>query len=453
VIEVEGRRVIVVGLGASGLAAARALLRVGATLEVTENDHSPVLEQRAAELRRSGAHVTIGGHDTAGLDADFAVVSPGIPPQAPIIKALMHADIPLWSEIELAYRLARCEFLAVTGTNGKTTTTALLAAMLAAGGIPSTAAGNIGLPLVEAVQIVGDDGAIAVELSSFQLANIKEFRPRAAVLLNVAEDHTDWHGSFEAYLAAKARIVENQTSEDNFLPNHEDPAAMEIASSASSRVLAWSAVSLPAGGVGVADERVLHGDVQLFRTSDVPLAGEAGLQDAIAAAAAAVSYGVDPRAIRETLRDFRPPSHRLETVATVDGVSYIDDSKATNPHATITAVRGLQEVVLIAGGRSKGIDLSPLVSAVPPVTAVVALGESREEVAAVFDHLVPVELAEDMEDAVARARRLANGKGSVLLSPACASLDMYASYAERGACFASAVRALLDGRQKDDLHG
>nr|MBA3431954.1 UDP-N-acetylmuramoyl-L-alanine--D-glutamate ligase [Actinomycetota bacterium] len=336
----EDKRVLVVGLGVSGLAAARVLLRLGATVAVTEAGSSEVLEGRAEELRRAGAHVVIGGHDPALLDADLAVVSPGIPPSSPVVTSLWEAGIPLWSEIELAYRLARCDFLAVTGTNGKTTTTSLLAAMLASAGVSSMAAGNIGLPLVEAVSNVPAGGAIAVEVSSFQLETIELFRPRAAVLLNVAEDHTDWHGSFDAYAAAKGRITENQTGDDTFLPNHDDRIAMEIAARAPSQVLAWSSTNVPTGGIGVRDGCVVQGDVELFHSSEVPIPGEAGLQDAIAAAAAAVSYGIDLRAIRRALKDFHPPPHRLELIAEAGGVSYIDDSKATNPHATITAVKG-----------------------------------------------------------------------------------------------------------------
>ena len=441
--EFAGKRVLVVGLGVSGFAAARALLALDAKVRVTEaSDHQNV-RMRADTLRSEGAEVETGGHDTEMLGADLAVVSPGIPPTSAIVKALEREGVHAISEVELAFRLSRCDFLAVTGTNGKTTTVSLLAAMLKEGGIPSVAAGNIGLPLVEAVFSVPEGGAIALEVSSFQLAAIERFAPRVSVVLNIAEDHTDWHGTTTAYAAAKGRIVENQGPDDVFLPNAEDPLAMGIAASAKARVVPFSTDALPEGGIGVVDGRVRWRDSDVVSVDDIPLVGAPGVEDAVAAAGAALEYGVETNAVARAIKGFRPLAHRLQVVAESDGVTYIDDSKATNPHATLAAVSGLSDVILIAGGRSKGMDLSELARTVPPVRAVVALGEAAEEVARVFGPLVNVERAVDMQDAVKRARRLADRRGSVLLSPGCASLDMYESYAARGEAFATAVRDSL----------
>lgn len=412
-------------------------------MTVTESSSSDAIEERAEQLRAAGARVDIGGHALEGIDARLAVVSPGIPPTAPIVKRLVESGVEIVSEVELAFRIARCDFLAVTGTNGKTTTTSLLAAILEEAGVPTRAAGNIGYPLIDAVNEVGEGGALAVEVSSFQLAATQTFRPRVAVLLNVAEDHTDWHGSFDDYAAAKARIVANQAPEDFFLPNHEDPVAMKIASTARSRVVPFSAVSMPPDGIGVSEGSVYYEGDHIFDVDDLPLPGAAGVEDSAAAAGAALCYGIDARAVRRALRAFRPLPHRLEVVARAGGVTYIDDSKATNPHATLSAVRGLESVVLIAGGRSKGIDLSPLAASVPPVTSVVAIGEARDEVHEVFSSRVPVDLCESMDDAVGRAIARSVPGGSVLLSPGCASLDMYESYAARGEDFARAVGELL----------
>ncbi len=443
-----GKRVVVVGLGRSGDAAARALLTEGARVRVTDAGSSPELAARADEVRRAGAEVELGGHDLGRLDADLAVVSPGIPPTAPVIAALRREGVTIWSEVELAYRLARCDFLAVTGTNGKTTVTSLLAAMLAEAGVPSVAAGNIGLPLVEAVAAIPPRGAVAVEVSSFQLAAIERFRPRVAVLLNIAEDHTDWHGSPKAYAAAKARIVVNQQSNDVFVPNHDDPVVMQIAAQTRARVAPFSGSRAPPGGAGIdGDDLVWRGDA-FAGVADIPLAGRAGREDAVAAAAAALEYGLEPGTVRRALKAFRPLPHRLETVAEIDGITYIDDSKATNPHATLAAVRGLRDVVLILGGRAKGIDLRPLAAAVPRAVAVVALGEAKDEIARIFEGVVPVATVENMEQAVAEARHRARRGGSVLLSPGCASLDMYDGYAARGDDFARCVRALLQGPEK-----
>jgi len=445
-----GKRVLVVGLGASGWAAARALVDLDAKVRVTESSDTPTMAERAEWLRARGAEVEIGHHDLERLDADLAVVSPGIPPTSDVLAALEHSATPVISEVELAFRLGSCDFLAVTGTNGKTTTTSLLAAMLEASGVPSVAAGNIGLPLIDAVGQVGAGGAIAVEVSSFQLAGIDTFRPKVAVLLNIAEDHTDWHGSMDAYGAAKARITENQTSGDHFVVNRDDERAWSVAPATAANVVPLSTTSAPEDGIGISGDKVSWRGKELMPVGDIKLPGRAGAEDTLAAAAAALVYGIEPGHVLGAIARFVPLHHRLELVATVDGVDYVDDSKATNPHATLAAVGGLRDVVLIAGGRSKGIDLAPLRSTVPPVIAVVAIGEAAAEVERVFARLVPVDRASSMAEAIGAARARSVPGGSVLLAPGCASLDMYESYAERGADFARSVRDLMAGSNGGD---
>jgi UDP-N-acetylmuramoylalanine--D-glutamate ligase len=439
----SGKRVLVVGLGVSGFSVAKALVELEAKVRVTEGSDTAVVRQRAQHLQSLGVEVEYGGHDLDRLDADLAVISPGIPPSAAVAVAVVEQGIESWSEVELAYRLAECDFLAVTGTNGKTTTTSLLASILEESGVPTVAAGNIGFPLIDAIAAVGPDGAIALEVSSFQLVATERFRPKVAVLLNIAEDHTDWHGSFAAYTDAKARLVLNQTPEDVFLPNAGDTPAMGIADRARSRIVPFSGETIPAGGIGVRGGRVVWRDQDVIDVGDVSLPGVAGLEDAVAAAGAALEYGIDVRAVGRAIRSFRPLAHRLELVASSDGIDYIDDSKATNPHATLAALRGLSNVVLIAGGRSKGIDLTPLANAAPSLIAIVALGEAKEELQRVFADLVPVEVVGSMDEAVRAAARRSVAGGSVLLSPGCASLDMYEGYAARGEDFARAVGAML----------
>jgi UDP-N-acetylmuramoylalanine--D-glutamate ligase len=447
-LELAGRRVLVVGLGASGLAAARALKKRGAHVRVTELSSGEDVRARSAALEREGIDAEVGGHHLAGLDADLAVVSPGIPPTAPVIETLQRAGTEIVSEIELAFRVASCGFAAVTGTNGKTTTTSLLAAMLAESGVETVAAGNIGLPLIDAVDGAGPDAIIAAEVSSFQLAMTRDFRPRVAVILNVAQDHIDWHGGLEAYVASKARIVANQGPDDALVFNLEDARCGHIARAARSQRVDFSVRRAPGSGMGVDDGWVMWRGRRLLPVEDVMLPGRAGLEDTLAASAAALLLGVEIVALRRVIASFRPLPHRLEVVATVGGVAFIDDSKATNPHAALAAVEALNDVVLIAGGRSKGMDLTPLKDSVPPVKGVVALGEARDILCAVFSGLVPVETADSMTDAVGRAAAMAGGKGSVLLSPACASLDMYPSYVARGEDFARAARALGDEQER-----
>ena len=441
--ELAGKRVLVIGLGVSGFSAAKALAEMEAKVRVTEAGDGEAIRERADRLRRLGVEVETGGHDLERLDADLAVISPGIPPTASIAVAVAQEGVELWSEVELAYRLAECEFLAVTGTNGKTTTTSLLATVLQEAGIPTAAAGNIGYPLIDAIAAVPAGGAIALEVSSFQLVATERFRPRVAVLLNIAEDHTDWHGSFSAYKDAKARVIANQTADDVFLPNADDPFAMEVAATASSRVVPFSARSLPPQGIGIAEGHIVWRDQQVMAVDELVLPGVSGAEDSIAAAGAALEYGIDRQAVARAVRAFQPLGHRMQVVASAGGITFIDDSKATNPHAALAALRGARDVVLIAGGRSKGIDLSPLRDAAASLIGVVALGEAREEIRSLFEGTVPVDVVDTMDEAVRAAAARSIAGGSVLLSPGCASLDMYESYAARGEDFARAVGELL----------
>ena len=446
--ELAGKRVLVVGLGVSGFSVARALAELDAKVRVTEAGDGGVVRDRAEQLRAIGVDVEIGGHDLEALDADLVVMSPGIPPTAPIATAVSEQGIELWSEIELAYRLAECDFLAITGTNGKTTTTSLLATILQEAQVTSAAAGNIGFPLIDAIATVPSGGAIALEVSSFQLVATDRFRPKVGVLLNIAEDHTDWHGSFEAYRDAKARLIVNQRSDDTFLFNLADPHARQVAATAGSRVVPFAAAEAPAGGIGSDGRRIVWREREVLALEDVPLPGLPGIEDAVAAAGAALEYGVDVQPVQRALRAFKPLAHRFQIVARAGGVTYVDDSKATNPHAALAALAGLRDVVLIAGGRSKGMDLTPLRSAASSLIAVVALGEAKHELEKVFEGFVDVELVDSMDEAVAAADRRSVASGSVLLSPGCASLDMYESYAARGEDFARAVGELLKQRQR-----
>jgi UDP-N-acetylmuramoylalanine--D-glutamate ligase len=444
-----GARVLVAGLGSSGYSAARALLELDAKVRVTESSDSAAVAWRAEELRAAGAEVEIGSHDLEQIDADLAVVSPGIPPHSPVISAVVARGIEIWSEIELAYRLAECEFLAVTGTNGKTTTTTLLTAMLREAGMDPIAAGNIGLPLVDAVGAAGSEKMIVAEVSSFQLAYIVSFKPRVSVLLNIAEDHTDWHLTLDAYARAKARITENQDAGDAFIFNQDDKLAAHASSGSKAKLVPFSSTGLPKDGIGVRDGHIVWRSDTVLQVDEVTLPGAAGLEDVVAAAGAALEYGADAGAVRRAVKGFTALSHRLEVVAEAGGITYIDDSKATNPHATLAALRGMRDVVLIAGGRSKGMDLGSLAEGVPPVIAVIAIGEAADEIERVFSDRVPVEIAGDMDDAVRLAGARSVAGGSVLLSPGCASLDMYAGYAARGEAFAHAVKSLLDGSSSE----
>lgn len=437
----DGARVVVLGLARSGEAAARALLDRGASVLVLDALDGERQRARAASL--GGARLLLGRTDAADVDgAELVVASPGVAPGSPWLKAAEAAGVPVWSEIELAFRLGVRPAVAITGTNGKTTTTEMVTAALSAAGRRAVAAGNVGVPLVG---LAGSDaGAIVCEVSSFQLHRIERFRAPVAVLLNLARDHLDWHGSVEAYAEAKARIFENQAAGGTAV-HHDDPACSALLRGAGTPV-PFHEDRLPAGGAGVDDGWIVVPQGRVVPVEQLGAPGRPHRTDAVAAAAAAAAAGADPAAIGRALAAYRPKPHRIETIAQVDGVTYINDSKATDPHATLAALEELDRVVLIAGGRNKGLDLRELTAAAARLRAVVALGEAAGEVDAAFTGAgVRVELATSMEAAVRIARGLAAPGDTVLLSPACASLDMYDGYEARGDAFRAAVAGLRGG--------
>ena len=433
----DGEHVVVVGAGVAGSAAARVLLAEGATVRVSDSGRATAA---AADLRAEGIEVLEGGHAPDHLDgATMVVASPGVPPHAEILSWAHDRTLPVWGEMELGARLARVPYLAVTGTNGKTTTTGMLAACLRSAGLDAVACGNIGRPFPTAARESHD--ALVVEVSSFQLAMQTSFHPRVSVLLNLAPDHLDWHGSFDEYAAAKARVFALQGAADVHVGNLDDEASAAISRSAPCEVR-WFTIGEPADdGAGVRDGRLTAG----WSGADLgalALDTPAMRADAAAAATAANAFAIGDRAIAEAIGTFAPEPHRGEPVATVDGVRFVDNSKATNPHAAIAAVGDAEGVVLIAGGDAKGVDLTPLGSIASHLAGVVAIGASAGEVRAVFDGRVPVREAGSIEEAAKVAFRMASEGGTVLLAPACASWDMFRDYAERGDRFAAAARAL-----------
>jgi UDP-N-acetylmuramoylalanine--D-glutamate ligase len=462
------RRVGVVGLGRSGAAAARILARRGVEVLVSEREDSPALSRVAAELATLGVETELGPHRPEIVDgAEALVVSPGVPPDNPVIVRALERGLPVWSEVELAWRLAGgIPLLAVTGTNGKTTTTSLLAAILQEGGLRAVAAGNIGFPLIEAVAELASGptpaaGVIVCEVSSFQLAFTEMFRPDVAVVLNVADDHYDWHGGHDDYLRSKARIAAAQFPVDLLIANSADAGAMAIAAGAPSRAAAFGLGPLrsvraaaasgrsPVAVAGVESGFVVAegsaGPASILDAGKIRLAGRHNLENVLAASLAALEWGVQPEVIGRAVAAFSPLPHRSTVIGEVNGVRYIDDSKATNPHATLRALEGLERVVLIAGGRAKGLDLSVLTSLSPRLVGVIAMGEATGELEEHFSRLVRFAGASCVEEAVVLAAQWASAGDTVLLSPACSSLDQYASYAERGDRFCAAVRS-LEGR-------
>jgi UDP-N-acetylmuramoylalanine--D-glutamate ligase len=435
-----GEQAVVVGAGVAGVGSARALSAEGARVVVTEARPEKDVSF-APELRAMGVDVRAGGHDPSHFEgATLVVTGPGVPPDTDVLRWARERGLAVWGEMELGARLARAPYLAVTGTNGKTTVTSMIEACLRAGGYDALACGNIGLSFPEAAREERD--VLVVEVSSFQLALQGSFHPTISVLLNVGPDHLDWHGTFEAYVGAKERIHALQTGTDVHIGNRDDPVAAEISSRATC-LRRWFRKGPPdEAEVGyVGDELVAHVD-DVHRLGPID-GGRAGYrEDAAAAAAVVLAYGVEPAAAATALAAFRPGPHRGEVVATVDGVRFVDNSKATNVHAAAAAIDAAGAAVLIAGGRTKGVDLSPLKTHAARLRAVIAIGESAADVLNVFEGSVPTARAGSIEDAVRDAFAAAAPGDAVLLAPACASWDQFASYAERGDRFAAAARSL-----------
>ena len=426
-------RVLVLGAGVSGKAAARLLRRAGHEAVVYDSAPSPL-----AELREEEFEVHNGTWTSRLFNrVDLVVTSPGFKPsQAPLLDAAS-SGVPIVSEIELGARyLGATRIAAVTGTNGKSTVTDLIARMLDASEISAVAAGNIGLPLSDIALSDEVFDVAVVEASSFQLHYIDGFHAEVAVLLNVAPDHLDWHGSLEAYAAAKARIFENQRPEDLLIIDRDDPGAVAVTSGSTSKLVRVSGRDRTEDGIGPEGGKLWLGQLAL----DIPdrVVGDSSyLVDFAAAGAASTEMGASIDGVSEVIGAFEPGPHRRSVVGEWDGVRWINDSKATNPHAAAAAAAAYPSVILIAGGRDKGLDLTPITT-IPTVKHIVAIGEAEPFLASALPS-GGLTSAATLEEAINMADWLAVRGDTVLLSPGCASFDMFDNYRHRGDVFTSAV--------------
>ena len=442
-------RALVIGLAQTGVAVTQRLRDEGWDVDVLEDApaSTEAYERRAALVRGSGAHLleTTAPRDAAELarGADLVVPSPLVRRDHVVLQAARDARVTIRSEIDLASERSSAPIVAVTGTNGKTTVTELTAAILVASGVHAVAAGNIGRPLLDAVD---DDADVFVaEVSSFQLEQSATFHPHVAVLLAVTPDHLDWHGGYENYVAAKARITAHQNAADVLVFDADDIDASAVAKASTAATVAVSSDARRSDAYRVADGALLAPDGhELARVTTLPRTLPHDLTNSLSAAAAALAVGATDDGVRAALARYRTLPHRVALVGEARGVRWYDDSKATNPDATLRALASFDSVVLLAGGRNKGLDLSVLARESARLRAVVAIGESAGEVETVFAGKARVVRAASMHAAVAEAARLAKPGDVVLLSPACASFDAYTSYAARGDDFVAEVDALID---------
>ena len=447
-----GRTVSVVGLARSGIAAARLIRRVGGGVLASDSGAAASLSAEAWQLERDGCRLWTGGHPAEAFEnADLVVVSPGVPLTLPALSAARARGVPIIGELELGWLVMEADLIAITGTNGKTTTTALTGELLRAQVRPTLVAGNIGTPLSEHALDFPADGLVVAEVSSFQLESTVRFHPRVAAVLNITPDHLDRHGSLPRYVEAKARIFTNQTAADCAVLNCDDPLAAGLASRVAGRVLGFSRLEPLQHGVFVRGGWIvatLNDHVEpICPIAEIALRGQHNVENVLAATACALWTGMAPPAIRRGIAGFRGVEHRIERVRDDRGVVFYNDSKGTNVASTIKALESFTEpVILIAGGKGKGQDFAPLAAAARGrVRQAILIGVDRDKLRGPLAAAgIGTEDAPSMEEAVRLARAVARAGDVVLLSPACASFDMFQNFEHRGLLFKAAVRALPD---------
>jgi UDP-N-acetylmuramoylalanine--D-glutamate ligase len=456
-MELNGKRVLVVGLGKSGVASALFLKARGARVTVSDTKSGDELRNEIPVLLDHGITVETGGHgDRTFQGQDLIVVSPGVPVDAPKLVQARALAQSVIGEIELAAQFLPGPIIAITGSNGKTTTTTLTGEIITAGGFPALVGGNIGTPAVSLAERATPETAIVLEVSSFQLETIRTFRPKIAVVLNVTPDHLDRHRTFEAYTDAKARIFENQQASDFAVLNADDPTCVAMASRTQAQIFWFSRQKEVERGAWVRDGSIVFRDDankagaqrQIMLASEIPLKGAHNLENVLAAVCAGALMGCAPAKIRQAVCDFKAVEHRLEFVATINAVDYYNDSKATNVDATIKALESFPaNIHLILGGKDKGSDYSVLndllrqrVKRVYTIGAAAAKIESQ--IVSAKNGGPETVHAETLENAIRKSHAVAQPGDVVLLAPACASFDQFKNYEQRGQIFKEIVRSL-----------
>lgn len=441
--EFRGKKFLVLGLAKSGYAAADLLHSLGAFVVVNDSS-SETGNEEAKSLRSKGIVVICGGHPEDILDHDFDIIikNPGIPYHNPVIRQAEQKGIPIWTEIELSYLVSEAPIIAITGSNGKTTTTTLLYHILNIGGKKPLIAGNIGTVACTVAQNANPDEVIVMEVSSFQLAGTESFRPKIAVWTNLYDAHLDYHGTSEEYALAKSKVTENQTEEDFFIYNADQSEMRPYIERSVARKIPFSINGKQAEGISADDDMIYWQGEPFVKRSIIKLLGRHNLENILAATASAILMDCDKETIEDVLSSFTGVRHRMQFVKELKGRTFYNDSKATNTLATKSALSSFQTpVVLIAGGLDRGHSFEELRPYMGRVKAVLALGETADRLVDFAESCgVPnAEMAESMEEAVQKAFALSEEGDQILLSPACASWDQYPNFEERGDAFIEAV--------------
>jgi len=450
-IDLTEKKVTVIGLGVSGEASARLLKENGAFAKVTDSGNSPDVQQRAGQLERAGIPCEIGRHSDSFIDGtELFVVSPGVEESSLPMRWAKERGVPIIGEIELGYRFCKGKIIAITGTNGKSTTTSILGEIFSKASRVVKVCGNIGNPFTGAVIGSGQDDVFVLEISSFQLETIVDFRPDISILLNITENHLDRYKSMDDYVKAKLRIFKNQMKDGVAIIGYDQTRLRNLKPALAPEVLFFTKNRLSKehdGAYVENDELVVRRKgryIWLASKDSLSLKGDHNLENCLAAGAAGLALGVEPDVINEVLRTFETLHHRIEFVDSVKGIRFVDDSKATSVDATYRALQATPKgIVLIAGGRDKGGDYRVIADILKEkVRMIVLIGEAKEKISAAFSKTVPVDFAQDMEGAVAKAFSRAKSGDTVLLSPMCSSFDMFKDYKERGESFSRAVSLL-----------
>jgi UDP-N-acetylmuramoylalanine--D-glutamate ligase len=443
------KKVGIFGMARSGLACAKLLKKLGAQVFVTDAKPDNLLASEIAQLVEQDIDFETGGHTSKAItNKDYLIVSPGVPLDIPILKEAQNLGIPIFSEVEVAFWLTDAKTVGITGSNGKTTTTALVGDILMEDRKECEVGGNIGVPFSSLVEKVSPDGIIVLELSSFQLERIEEFKPYVAVVLNLTPDHLDRYPDLRSYMEAKLRIFENQTDVDFAVLNADDKNSMELALySASKKIFFSTQKELELGAFvknGMLVYKMNGKEEKIIETKDIKIKGPHNLSNASAACAICAILGVSPVSMRETLKRFKGVEHRLEEVATLSGVKFVNDSKATNVESVWYALQSVEKpIILIAGGKDKGGDFTRLRELVQNrVKALILIGEAKEKISGALSDLVSTLYTDSLEEAVELGFKKAEAGDTVLLSPACASFDMFKDYEHRGEVFKSSVKRL-----------
>jgi UDP-N-acetylmuramoylalanine--D-glutamate ligase len=448
-VDLKDKRVLVVGLGKSGVASALFLKDRGARVTVSDTKSPDQLRDEIPVLLDHGITVETGGHgERTFRGQDLIVVSPGVPVDAPPLVQARAAGEPVIGEIELAAQNLPGSIVAITGSNGKTTTTTLTGEILAAGGLPVAVGGNIGTPAISLVAAATRETAVVLEISSFQLETIQTFRPKVAVILNITPDHLDRHRTFQTYVDAKARIFENQQPDDYAVLNEDDPSCRALRDRTRAEVFWFSRKQEVQNGAWVRDGKILFrdssGQREIMLVSEIPLKGAHNVENVLAGVCAGALMGCEPAKIRKAIQEFKAVEHRLEYVATIKGVEYFNDSKATNVDATIKALESFpKNIHLILGGKDKGSDYTVLNDLLRErVKRVYTIGAAAEKIESHIKGAAEIVHAETLDNAIRRAAAVAQPGDIVLLAPACASFDQFQSYNHRGRVFKAVVHSL-----------